>query len=68
MSEGLTAVCLLLKLAAVETSDSKMNTLWNLIINSEKQIFVSEKFLTQASNEGNLMILLFSLFMFIVCL
>ncbi|XP_039292554.1 eIF-2-alpha kinase activator GCN1 [Nilaparvata lugens] len=47
VTEGLTAACLLLKLATVENSDSKMNGLWNLITNSEKQIFVSEKFITE---------------------
>ncbi|RZF42658.1 hypothetical protein LSTR_LSTR001453 [Laodelphax striatellus] len=52
VTEGLTAACLLLKLAAVENSDSKMNGLWNLITNTEKQIFVSEKFLTQASDDS----------------
>ncbi|XP_046688091.1 eIF-2-alpha kinase activator GCN1-like [Homalodisca vitripennis] len=52
VTEGLSAVCLLLKLATVETGDTKLSPLWSAVLDMDKQTFVSEKFLTQASDEG----------------
>lgn len=52
VTEGLCAACLLLKLVPVETGESKMTQLWNALLDTEKLVFVSEKFLTQASDDG----------------
>lgn len=52
MTEGLSAVCLLLKLATVESGDTKLAALWSAVLDMDKQTFVSEKFLTQASDDG----------------
>lgn len=53
VTEGLSAAVLLLKIAA--SSNEKENNLqnfWNIILDMEKQIFISEKFISLASDNG----------------
>uniref|UniRef100_A0A069DYI0 Putative translational activator gcn1 n=1 Tax=Panstrongylus megistus TaxID=65343 RepID=A0A069DYI0_9HEMI len=47
--EGLSAACLLLKMATLDSVDSKLAPLYNIILDMDKQVFISEKFLLQAS-------------------
>lgn len=50
--EGLSAACLLLKMATLDSVDSKLAPLYNIILDMDKQVFISEKFLLQASCDG----------------
>lgn len=53
MTEALYAACLLLKMAAADIgADKKLDNLWSVVLDMNKQLFVSEKFLTLASDEG----------------
>ena len=54
VTEALAATCLLLKLWASEgtVSETQLSSVLPLIIDAEKQLFVSEKFLTVASDEA----------------
>lgn len=56
VTEGLAAACLLLKFASLQLEkESSFNSLWNTIFDMEKQIFISEKFITTASDNGKIM-------------
>lgn len=53
VTEGLSAAVLLLKIAS--SDDEKGNSFqnfWNIILDMEKQIFVSEKYISLASDNG----------------
>ncbi|XP_066998088.2 stalled ribosome sensor GCN1 [Anabrus simplex] len=53
VTEALSAVCLLLKLASSDIgTDQQLSNLWNIILDVDKQLFVSEKFLTLASESA----------------
>jgi hypothetical protein len=53
VTEALCAACLLLKMAAADIgAEKKLDNLWSVVLDMNKQLFVSEKFLTLASNEG----------------
>lgn len=53
VTEALCAVCLLLKMAAADIgAEKKLDNLWSVVLDMNKQLFVSEKFLTLASDEG----------------
>lgn len=45
VSEAVCAVCLLLK---TETDGAKLSNFWNIVTDMQKQVFVSEKFITSA--------------------
>ncbi|KAK6638077.1 hypothetical protein RUM44_008502 [Polyplax serrata] len=51
--ESLSAACLLMRLASSDIcSEKQTNTLWNLVLDMDKQYFVSEKFLASATDKG----------------
>lgn len=53
MTEALCATCLLLKMASADIgADKKLDSLWNVVLDMDRQLFVSEKFLTVASDDG----------------
>lgn len=57
MSEGLSASCLLLKLAAAvdlgaAVDDSSLSSLWTCVLDMDRQLFVSDKFLAMAGPES----------------
>lgn len=53
MTEALCATCLLLKMASADIgAEKKLDNLWNIVLDMDKQLFVSEKFLTVASEDG----------------
>jgi len=53
VTEALYAACLLLKMASADIgADKKLDNLWNVVLDMDKQLFISEKFLTVASDEG----------------
>ncbi|XP_014262100.1 eIF-2-alpha kinase activator GCN1 [Cimex lectularius] len=52
VTEGLSAACLLLKLSSYDSLESKLGSLYSIILDMEKQIFLSEKFLSQASTDA----------------
>nr|BAN20950.1 translational activator gcn1 [Riptortus pedestris] len=52
VTEGLSAACLLLKMSTYTVVDSKLSFLYNIILDMEKQVFISERFLSQASCEA----------------
>ncbi|CAH1402466.1 unnamed protein product [Nezara viridula] len=49
VTEGLYAACLLLKISSYNPLDSKLSFLYSIILDMEKQVFISERFLSQAS-------------------
>lgn len=54
VTEGLCSACLLLKIISSEgDKENKFQNLWNVILDMNKQLFISEKFLSVASEEGN---------------
>lgn len=56
VTEGLCAACMLLKI--LKTDGEKANnlqTLWNALFDMEKQVFLSEKFLSIASDDGSVL-------------
>jgi hypothetical protein len=54
VTEALCAACLLLKMAAADIgADKELDNLWSVVLDMDKQLFVSEKFLTLASDEGS---------------
>jgi hypothetical protein len=53
VTEALCATCLLLKMASADIgAEKKLDNLWNIVLDMDKQLFVSEKFLTVASEDG----------------
>ena len=53
VTEALCAACLLLKMASADIgADKKLDNLWNVVLDMDKQLFVSDKFLTLASDDG----------------
>lgn len=53
VTEGLCAACMLLKI--LKTDGEKANNLqsfWNALFDMEKQVFLSEKFLSLATDDG----------------
>lgn len=51
--EGLCAACLLLRIASAQNDkENNMNNLWNAVFDMDKQLFVSEKFLSGATEDG----------------
>lgn len=53
--ESLSAACLLMRLATSGVCpDRHANTLWNIVLDMDKQHFVSEKFLAAATENGEL--------------
>jgi hypothetical protein len=53
VTEALCAACLLLKMASADVgADKKLDSLWSVVLDMDKQLFVSEKFLTVASDDG----------------
>lgn len=54
VTEGLCAACMLLKLLAGDgEKPNNLHNFLNVLFDMDKQIFVSEKFLSVASDEGN---------------
>lgn len=52
-SEALSAACLLLRLSTSGACPEQYsNTLWNVVLDMDKQTFVSEKFLSAAAEDG----------------
>ncbi|KAL1132575.1 hypothetical protein AAG570_010527, partial [Ranatra chinensis] len=51
VTEGLSAACLLLKLSTLDSFESKLSSLYSIIYDMDKQVFISDKFLSQAPNE-----------------
>uniref|UniRef100_A0A1B6CCQ0 TOG domain-containing protein n=1 Tax=Clastoptera arizonana TaxID=38151 RepID=A0A1B6CCQ0_9HEMI len=52
VTEGLSAACLLLKLTSEDDRHSKFTPLWTALLDTDKQVFVSEKYLSQASEDA----------------
>ncbi|TRY60563.1 hypothetical protein DNTS_026976 [Danionella cerebrum] len=53
LSEGLAASVLLCRLSVLESvPETKLGSFWNLILDEKKPLFTTEKFLSQASEEG----------------
>nr|CAH7734834.1 unnamed protein product [Callosobruchus chinensis] len=53
VTEGLCAAVLLLRLAhSQQEKDSGLHNMWNVVLDMDKQIFVSDKFLTTCSEES----------------
>ncbi|GAB6030116.1 hypothetical protein CHUAL_005795 [Chamberlinius hualienensis] len=53
VTEGLSATLLLLRLRAQNPQlESKLATVWNVLFDMEKQVFITEKFLTSASEDA----------------
>lgn len=51
--EGLFAAYLLLKIASFEgEKENNYQNLWNVVLDMDKQLFISEKFLSMASDDG----------------
>jgi hypothetical protein len=42
-------------------AEKKLDNLWNIVLDMDKQLFVSEKFLTVASEDGTYIVMGFSL-------
>ena len=62
MTEALCATCLLLKMASADIgAEKKLDNLWNIVLDMDKQLFVSEKFLTVASEDGTYSVMVLSL-------
>ncbi|KAK7871251.1 hypothetical protein R5R35_007540 [Gryllus longicercus] len=58
VTEGLAAACLLLRLASADVgADHKLGNLWNIVLDMDKQLFVSDKFLTLASDNALFLVL-----------
>lgn len=56
--EALSAACLLLRLSTSgNCPEQYSNSLWNVVLDMEKQTFVSEKFLSAAPEDGNFYII-----------
>ncbi|XP_054628453.1 eIF-2-alpha kinase activator GCN1 isoform X1 [Dunckerocampus dactyliophorus] len=59
LAEGVAASVLLSRLALLETmTEAKFSNFWNLILDEKKPLFTTEKFLSQASDETQLTVLL----------
>uniref|UniRef100_A0A3Q3F6D5 GCN1 activator of EIF2AK4 n=1 Tax=Kryptolebias marmoratus TaxID=37003 RepID=A0A3Q3F6D5_KRYMA len=59
LAEGVAASVLLSRLALLETqTEAKFTSFWNLILDEKKPLFTTEKFLSQASEETLLTVLL----------
>lgn len=52
VTEGICAAVFLLKLLNVEKEDSSFQVLWNALLDMNKQVFVSEHFLTSCEEES----------------
>lgn len=53
VTEGLCAACMLLKILKVEGEKANnLQTFWNAVFDMEKQVFLSEKFLSVATDDG----------------
>lgn len=62
MTEALCATCLLLKMASADIgAEKKLDNLWNIVLDMDKQLFVSEKFLTVATEDGTYSVMVLSL-------
>jgi len=62
VTEALCGTCLLLKMASADIgAEKKLDNLWNIVLDMDKQLFVSEKFLTVASEDGTYSVLVLSL-------
>lgn len=54
VTEGLCAACMLLKILRSEGEKANnLQAFWNALFDMEKQVFLSEKFLSVASDDGN---------------
>lgn len=57
VTEGLCASLMLLKFAsAQQEKDNDFQNVWNAVLDMEKQIFFSEKYLTTCSEDGKLLL------------
>ncbi|XP_049938173.1 eIF-2-alpha kinase activator GCN1 [Schistocerca serialis cubense] len=53
VTEALSATCMLLKMASADVAlEKKLGNLWNIVLDMDKQLFVSDKFLTIASDDA----------------
>lgn len=52
ITEGLCAACLFLKIATIQGDKDNYNNLWTILLDMDKQLFVSEKFLSMATDDG----------------
>ncbi|XP_044264698.1 eIF-2-alpha kinase activator GCN1-like [Tribolium madens] len=53
VTEGLCATCMLLKIISViGEKENNFQNLWNILLDMDKQIFVSEKFLSTTGDDG----------------
>nr|XP_039274428.1 eIF-2-alpha kinase activator GCN1-like [Styela clava] len=62
VSEALSASHLIAKISAIEHKivESKLSSFWNVVLDSQKSIFTSDKFLQQASDTSLIRLILFS--------
>lgn len=51
VSEGLCAACFILKILAAEIDLDNLQGFWNVILDVDKQLFLSEKYLSLASDD-----------------
>lgn len=56
MSEGLCAVLIMLKIDVKNELPQKMVTIWNALLPGDKQVFLQDKFLATAPDNGNFII------------
>lgn len=54
VTEGLCAACLLLKFVSATGEKDRLQNHWNAILDMDKQLFVSEKFLSLTTEDGEL--------------
>ncbi|XP_022916125.2 stalled ribosome sensor GCN1 [Onthophagus taurus] len=52
VTEGLFAACFILKVTATETPKDNLHNFWNTVCDLEKQLFLSEKYLSLATEEA----------------
>lgn len=56
VTEGLAAACFMLKCVSLQKEkDKSLNNVWTVVFDMDKQIFVSEKFISGATDNGNLL-------------
>lgn len=51
VSEGLSAACCILKILGANSELENLQNFWNIILDVDKQLFLSEKYLTVASDD-----------------
>ncbi|XP_045475078.1 eIF-2-alpha kinase activator GCN1 [Harmonia axyridis] len=58
VTEGLCAVCVLLKVVSLSNDkENGFHNMWHIVLDMDKQVFVSEKFLSSASPDGLVLVM-----------